>query len=125
MSSGDRPEGIRYLSRALVLTPAFDPAIFSYLSSQDVRVPELLKDGVLDQKRVAQAYLRYSIAERELASAQAAWKWIETQSFTDPRLANDYVNFLIAEAHFPEAAQVWTTQFRFSHPRVPRDRIPV
>jgi len=114
--AGDRGLGVRYLSRALALTSAFDAAIFSYFAANDVQVNELLKSGVSDEARVAQAYLRYSMSRAELSSARAAWKWVYGHNLVDRKIASDYSDFLISQRQFEEAAAVWASQVRYLSP---------
>ena len=114
--SGDRREGIRYLSRALALTPVFDVEIFSHFGAQDIAVSELLKAGVPDDARVAQSYLRYAMARGEAASAREGWKWVYGHGFAEQPIASEYTNFLIGQKQFEEAAEVWASQTRYLLP---------
>jgi tetratricopeptide (TPR) repeat protein len=114
--TGERREGIRYLSRTLALTPSFDAAIFSYFSAQHVEIEELLKSGVPEERRVAQAYLRYSVAQGQLSSAVPVWQWVERHGFADQDITIEYVNFLVAQRRYGEAAEAWASQAGFRVP---------
>jgi tetratricopeptide (TPR) repeat protein len=106
----DKREGLRCLSRTLMLTPRFDEAVFGYFTARDTQIQDLLRYGLPQERRPTGAYLRYLISQHALPSAQALWRWMKVHKLTDQQLTVDYSNFLIAEKQYEEAAEAWASQ---------------
>jgi tetratricopeptide (TPR) repeat protein len=107
---GDRRVGLRYLSKTLSLTRAFDEAVFSRFAARGVSVEEALSDGIRDQRPAAQAYLSYLIDERDTTGAEKTWKWMTDHGLDDQKAAVGYCSFLFTQRRFSQAGLVWASE---------------
>ena len=106
---GDRSRGISYLTRTLTLTSERNESVFSYFTARNTSVDEVLANGFPAEPRTAQAYLRHLMTESTPSDARKGWKWMVAQHLVDEALAGDYVNFLVRQNLYPEAADAWAS----------------
>lgn len=106
---GDRSRGISYLTRTLALTPERNSSVFGYFTARKANVEEVLANGFPAEPRTAQAYLRHVMSESTLSDARKAWTWMVAQHLVDEALAADYVNFLVRQNLYAEAADAWAS----------------
>ena len=80
----------------------FDDAVFATLDDSHISVGRVLRH-VLTDRRSAQAYLRWLIANDNVADAIKVWEWSVSRGYADDKLAIEYVEFLMRK-EMPEAA---------------------
>lgn len=69
---------------------------------------DILKLGLGPHARPAQAYIRYILAHNyPQKNIQASWNWVDSQGLADDRLTADYIDFLLKNRLYENAAAVW------------------
>jgi len=117
---GENPAALAYTIRVLEMTPEFDYVIFSSYSRLGVSVEEALARGVPQDRRAAQAFLRYLIEQGALAGAEPVWRWALEHAFVDDRLAADYAGFLLSQRQHDAALRAWAAHFGPRSPGFPQ-----
>jgi hypothetical protein len=102
-----RPEFFRSL---LAMTQRFDDAVFSNYSARQAGIAEVLREGMPEEQRPVRAYLRYLIAQREIANAAAVWGWMNAHHLGDEKITIEYCRFLVGEKHYEEGAEAWRSR---------------
>jgi hypothetical protein len=106
--AGESRDALRLLSGVLKEMSQYDAVIFSLYARFGGGADEVLTYGIPEDRRAAQAYLRYLMRHRNSEGARKAWAWLWTRGFTDDQLAGEYVNFLLARKQYGEALPAWS-----------------
>jgi hypothetical protein len=100
-----------------VASPSYDRSVFSYFAEMNLDFGEILRDGGLSKdRRVAQAYFRELLGSESVAEIRGAWSWLSSHSFSDERLAGEYVEFLQRQSFYEGAAEAWADAMRAQAP---------
>jgi hypothetical protein len=65
--------------------------------------------GIPDQPGIAESYFRHLLENRDETNAREAWAWLGTRR-PDDRLAETYIDFLVARGRMNDAAAAWHRQ---------------
>lgn len=104
---GQRDRGLALMSRALQQGTATDLALaFSDVLYWKVPFDQVLRQGLPD-RRAAQAYLRFLIAEDLVADAATAWAWMLPRGELDQTGANEFTALLLRHQKPEAAARAW------------------
>ena len=108
---GQARSALPYFSRILHGVPEYDSTAFDYFDAMKLDFNEIVAYGGLPaESRPAQSYFRHLLATGDLEQVRKAWTWVRSHSFSDDRLASEYVNFLSAKGLAEEAATTWASQ---------------
>lgn len=94
-------------ARILEKTATYDDSIFDWYRTKNIPVARVLSDGLPENRRAYQAYLRYWIMLGKFDDAAAVWDWTIARGYVDQRLAREYVNFLFNGGRYEAAAKAW------------------
>lgn len=86
---------------------AYDAVIFSEYTRLVDNFEDVLRYGMPNDRRAAQAFLRYLVQAGRLDDAQRTWEWTAERGFADDAVAGEYAQFLIQRQRFETAADAW------------------
>lgn len=109
-------EAVPYFAKILSTVPV-DSRVYGYLDEMRLDFDELVAYGGLPAEKLpAQSYFLHLLTRGDAGEAKKAWTWITAHSLSDDKLANEYVNFLLAKGLTEDAATAWTLQARGREP---------
>jgi len=107
VEQGEAEQALEMSARALSLTPDYDAVIFGTydllgLSSGRVMARLSFEGGA------ARRYFQHLMETGRVEDAKGAWKTLRELDLADGRLAEGYVNWLLAQRQAEEAVRVWS-----------------
>lgn len=103
---GETDPALALTAAVLRTTPAYDSVVFNSWVRLGGDLNSILRNGVGDNRRAAEAFFRHLLASSgDLASP--AWRWMETRSYATPALAVVWSDWLISHRRDAEASAVW------------------
>jgi hypothetical protein len=109
--AGQIRDGLHCMSRVLELSDEYDANVFATYAGKAGGVDNVLTDGLPALQRPAQSYFRHLLdQEEEIPDLRKVWQWLIAHSFTDDKLASDYIDFLLGSEQYQTAAEAWTQQ---------------
>jgi hypothetical protein len=105
--TGEPRLALPYTARILRMVGEYDETIFSSYDRMGVTQEEVLRAGLPDGERVAQSYFLHLLAKGSPEQVRAGWNWVESRSFADDRLADEYVRYLVRFGRYETAAGAW------------------
>jgi hypothetical protein len=104
---GGRPEeGLREAARALRMVEAFDAILFRTFDRMIPDATKVLREIGSDE-RSTYAYTRHLVATNQIDTAALAWKFSRERGYLDDRLTASYVDILLREKRYTDAAAAW------------------
>lgn len=94
--------------RLLRLTAAYDDPVFQAYDWAKLPPAELLARGVPANMRAGQAWFRHLLEGGRKPETAATWEWLGRNKLRDDALAASYVDFLVANHAYAEAAVAWS-----------------
>jgi tetratricopeptide (TPR) repeat protein len=105
--TGEPRRALPYTARVLRMVGEYDETIFSSYDRMGVTQEEVLRAGLPNSERAAQSYFRHLIAKGSTEQVQAGWHWVESRSFADDQLADEYAGYLLRSRQYDTAAGAW------------------
>ena len=96
-----------YLGKLLEVAPDSKALVFGMYLSNPKGVLDTFDFGIRRQGRVAQDYFRYLLGQAPSEDVRKAWSWLQDHSRADSSVAGDYVDYLLKEAEYSLATEVW------------------
>jgi tetratricopeptide (TPR) repeat protein len=106
-NAGETVDALRYTSRTLRLTDKYDNVIFGLYDRLVNGAEVVLRDGMPDDRRAARSWFRYLQHQNRVKDADKTWRWLTSHSLVDDRVAGEYVDLLLANGRYEEAASNW------------------
>lgn len=104
---GENKKALPITARILKLIPNYDSIIFSDYTNFVDDAEDVLQYGLPEDRRAANAWLRFLIKAERLDDAQRTWDWVERRGYADDALAGEFAEFLIRQGHPDRAASAW------------------
>ena len=104
---GENERALGQTSRVLEKSSIDDALVFDWYTVEKMSLAEVLSRGLPEGPRAVQAYFRYLLALDRVADAGKVWEWALSHHDTDDKLAREYVNFLVRDQRYRDAAETW------------------
>lgn len=104
---GETAQALPITARILKAIPDYDSVIFSQYTRLVDRLDDILRDGLPAEPRPARSWLRFLIRERRLSDARRTWDWLGARQLADDASAGEYIQLLLDQHQFEEAAASW------------------
>ncbi len=105
--AGEGSQALPYAARVLAMLQDYDAIVFGTYDRMGITVEEILKEGLPEEKRAAQAFFRHVLERGSPTEAQRVWRWMNQRAFEDVRLADAYAGFLVGARQYETAAREW------------------
>jgi Tetratricopeptide repeat len=105
--AGHPAKALPYTLRILKLIGDYDSLIFLNYARAELPPEQTLREGLPEESRAVRSYFEFALANGSPESAAQIWEWMRLRSFTDDRLAGRYIDFLLRNRRYGEAARMW------------------
>ena len=99
-------DGLALMARTLEADSAYAASAFSGYEERGLPIDDVLRYGVPNQA-AGHAYLRKLLADDNARFASIAWSYLVSKGWIDARLADEYINALLAVHDYDSAAHSW------------------
>jgi hypothetical protein len=100
-------KALEQTSRILDHSAFYDGPIFDRYGREQIPLARVLRNGLPENQRAWQSYLRYLMNLGKFADAAAVWDGIVALHYGDGRLAHDYLASLFQDHRYEAVAQAW------------------
>jgi tetratricopeptide (TPR) repeat protein len=105
---GETTKALHITARILTLTADYEEVIFSEYTRLVDHVEDVLRFGLPEDRRAAEAWLRFLTDAGRIGDAQHTWDWVAERGYADDTLAGEYVEFLVRQGRPEWAASAWS-----------------
>jgi len=104
---GETTKALHITARILTLTSDYDELIFSEYTRWVDHMDDVLRYGLPEDRRAAEAWLRFLMQGGRVDDAQRTWEWVVQRGYAEDATAGAYARFLIDQSLPDSAASAW------------------